>query len=808
MQFINCNMIPKIFAALLFLFFSITITAQNKTASLKIFVQTAKNDSANNATLQLFSLPDSTLIATQVASKNGNNFTVNNFSKYLIKVSCIGFIAIAKIINITDKPATITLILKTNTGSLKEVTVVSSKPLIKQEDDKTIIDAAPLANSSTNAFEVLEKTPSVIIDQDGNVYLNGNTPATVFINGREMKLSSEDIASLLKSLPAGSISKIEILRNPSAKYDAASSGGIVNIVLKKGVKLGSSGSFNIASFQGVYNTSTAGVNINKSFGKANTYFSYQFTNRNNYEILTSNRLLAADTSLVAQNSYTTYPSVNNYFSGGVDYAFNNKFNLAYDVRLNNTNGKSNAVSNNNIYQSATIILEDSTQNFITNKNNSFYITNAVSSKLKIDTAGSEWTAELDYNYYGNNNTQDYTNHYYQPLSPIINGNGITNNDKNVFVLQTDLVLKLPKKITLETGVKATISNSHNAANYFLQVGSGLQQTDPYQTNTFKYSETISAAYLQLSKTFFGFTLNPGLRLETTNINGEQIIPKDTVLSIKRFDVFPYLFLKHRLFKIFGKDLMGSAIYRKSIKRPYYEILNPFPKYIDQYLYEVGNPKLQPQFTTNYEFNITYTDIPVFAIGVNKTKDIFNSVTYQDNTTKIAYRTYDNLGNNKEIYFRMIAGIPPGKKYFFYMGFLYNYQDYDGLYQGLPLHYTHSSWTFFMHQEYKFTNSFTLSLHGFMRTNSLYNFYVLKNFGGIFLSATKNILQRKGSIILSLNDALQTNHVSFSLNQGNVNATGSRINDTRRLGLTFRYNFGLSKPKENKGFDTPAETKDN
>jgi iron complex outermembrane receptor protein len=90
--------------------------------------------------------------------------------------------------------------------------------------------------------------------------------------------------------------------------------------------------------------------------------------------------------------------------------------------------------------------------------------------------------------------------------------------------------------------------------------------------------------------------------------------------------------------MFGFPLIGNAIYRKSIRRPYYESLNPYPKYIDQYLFDVGNPRLRPQFTSNYEFNVTFDDFPVFAFGINDTKDIFSNVTYQDNTTKIAYRS--------------------------------------------------------------------------------------------------------------------------------------------------------------------------
>ncbi len=795
----------KIFTTLLAVICIQYANAQTKTTTLKIFAQAAKNDSAGNATVQLYLLPDTVLTTSQVYNKGGNSFVVNQFAKYFVTISCVGFETSSRTVNVTDKPVAATFVLKRSTSNLQTVTVVSTKrPLIKQEDDKTVVDATVLANSSTNAYEVLEKTPGAIVDQDGNVYLSSMSPATVFINGREMKLSSADLASLLKSLPAGSVSKIEILRNPSAKFDAASSGGIVNIVLKKGVKLGSSGSANLGYFQGVYSTLTGGVNINKSFGKANSYFSYQYTKRKNYEQLNSDRFAKTD-SLLAQNSYTTYPSVNNYFGGGVDIAFTKKFNMAYDARISNTENNSDALNNINILQNSTQALLGNNISHILNKTNSFYLSNTITSKYKIDSLGSEWTAELDYNYFNNHNNQDYVNAYPLPVKPSVIGDGINKNDKNIFVAQTDLTLKLPKKTTLESGFKATISSSNNSAEYFSQTGSNPRIADTYQTNTFKYKETITAAYLQLSKSFFGFILKPGVRLETTNINGRQTIPKDTTLSIKRTDLFPYVYLRHKLFTLFKTDLMASAIYRRSIRRPYYEILNPYPKYIDQYLFDVGNPNLKPQFTTNYEFNVMYQEFPVLALGINQTKDIFSNVTYQDNSTKIVYRTYDNLGKNKEVYFRILAGMPPGGKYFFYAGAQYNYNTYEGIYQNLPFNYKRGSWLFFMYQEFKVRPTLLVSAQGFMRTKAVQNFYELNTFGGLFLSVNKTVLNKKANIILSLNDALQTNHIDFTLKQGNVNSTGSRVNDTRRLGITLRYNFGLSKPKENKEFGAaPAE----
>jgi len=776
-----------------------TSTASTNNTTLKIFLQTAKNDSATNASIQVFALPDTFLIASKVFNKSGSIFILNQFSKYYIKVSSIGFETSFKTINILDKPVSTTILLKRSIGNMQAVVVTSfKKPLIKQDDDKTIVDAAVLANSSTNAYEILEKTPGAIVDQDGNVYLSSMTPATVFINGREMKLSSADLASLLKSLPAGSVSKIEIIRSPSAKFDAASSGGIINIVLKKGVKLGSSGSANIAYFQGVYSTKTAGFNINKNSGKVNSYFSYQYTDRKNYEQLNSNRFVKTD-SLLAQTSFTTYPSVNNYFGGGFDIGFSKKFNIANDLRISDNNSSSNAINNMNILANTSQALLGKNQSDIFNSTHSFFITNNLSSKYKIDSIGSEWSTELDYNYFNTDNNQTYANYYTLPVRPKVNGAGINKNDKNIVVFQTDLTLKLPNKFTLESGFKATRSNSKNSSTYFLQTGANPQLIDNYQTNTFKYKETITAVYLQLAKSFFGFILKPGLRLETTNINGQQTIPKDTTLSIRRTDLFPYVYLRHKLFKIFGNDLMGSAIYRRSIKRPYYEILNPYPKYIDQYLFDVGNPNLQPQFTTNYELNVMFQEFPVFAIGINETKNIFSNVTYQDEATKIAYRTYDNLGKNKELYFRIIAGIPPGGKYFFYMGSQYNYNAYDGIYQNKAFNYKRGSWLFFMYQEIKATPTLILSTQGFLRSKAVQNFYELNTFGGLVFSANKSVLKKKGNIILSLNDALQTNHVNFTLKQGNVNSTGSRVNDTRKIGLTLRYNFGLTKPKEKKEF---------
>ncbi|HSN60073.1 MAG TPA: outer membrane beta-barrel protein, partial [Ferruginibacter sp.] len=657
------------------LFFCMNAFCQ--TTRVNIVVSNKSNEPLPVGTVVLYSLPDSMPINTK-SIKDQQFFEVKIQSAYFIKITASGMQPIKENIFVKDSALILSVKWEPKTSDLGNVTVVARKPLIKQEDDKTIVDAEVLANSSTNAYEVLEKTPGAVVDQDGSVYLNSATPATIQINGREVKLNAADLASLLKSLPANSVTKIEILRTPSAKYDASSSGGIINIVLKKGIKLGTSGSVNAGFFQGRFNTATAGFNLNRSINKINSTLSYQFTDRNNFEEINSDRFVLRDNSVVRQKSYTKYPALNHYLGGGMDIELNKKWTAGYDFRLSANNSNSSAQNDIDINYTGNQSLPEKNQSLIKNKGTSYFFSNDWYANYKIDTLGSKWELEADYDFVNTGTNQVYENRFILPLAPSLLGDGDINNRKNIFSAETDLTLKMPHKYTLEAGGKFNYSKSSNSAIYFNDNGSGAK-LDSFQSNKFRYWDQISAGYLQIAKTFGGFTIKPGIRLEHTDISGNQYFPQDTSLSIKRTDLFPYIYLRQAIAKVFGFKLMGNAIYRRSISRPYYEALNPYPKYIDQYLFEVGNPRLRPQFTSNYEFNIMADDFPIFSIGVNDIKDIFTSVTYQDDSTKIVYRTYDNLGRNKEMYLRFVGGIPPGGKYFFYMGAQHNLSNYTGFY---------------------------------------------------------------------------------------------------------------------------------
>jgi len=785
---------------ILLLFFGLAAGAQ--TIPLQVAVKTAGKDTASNASIRLFSLPDSTLLQSQVAQSPKNTFAVQPRRLYLVEVSAVSFETARKAIAVGDRPVSVTLGLSAVHRTLENVTVVSRKPLVKQEDDKTIVDATVLANSSTNGYEVLEKTPGVVLDQDGNIYLTSTTPATVYINGREMRMSMQDIASLLKNLPAGSIDRIEILRTPSARYDASNSGGIVNIVLKKGVKTGTTGSINARYDQGVYATPSFGASINKSAGKVNAYFSTQYTRRGYYEDVDSRRKTGVDT-LLQQQSSTVYKAGTFYAGGGIDIALTPRFNLAYDMRINVTANRNRATSTNAFSHTGIDFFQSRTP--ISNSGNTLFTSHGLSLKYKPDSTGSEWVTDIEYSYAANPNEQLYTNEYSLPAGPPQYGRGNVHNYSHIANIKSGLLLKLKYGITFETGFSLGNANNHNEALYYKQTGAGAWLPDNYQTNSFRYRETIYAGYTQLSKTWHGTTFKAGLRYENTDISGRQFVPADTSFAIRRADFFPYFYIRRSLFTILSYPIVGNAIYRRSITRPGYDALSPYPRFVDPYTYEIGNTRLQPQFTTNYELNATFNDFPVFALGINDTKDMFNRVTYQNQTTKIAYRSYDNLGKNKEIYGRLFGGLPQGHKYFMYLGMQYNYIQYDGTYEGLPLHYNRGSWTFFTGHEFKASPTLTFNMNAWMYSNGFRAFYELKNMGQINTSITKAAFKRRLSITLFGNDILKTNKSVFHLQQGTVLADGNRVQDSRRFGITLRYNYGIAHKEERKpGFTQPTD----
>ena len=793
---------------LVFLMLSLAFSARAQSITLRLKLVSSKGDPVPFATVTMQRSEDSTQRQQKVSDSTGMAlFQVGAEGPYRVQVSSVDYQTLEKGIAVKGATASFTLTLEPAGKSLGTVVVTATRPLIRQEDDKTIVDPESLAASSTNAYEIMEKTPGLFVDQDGNIYLNSTTPATIHINGREQKMSTADIATMLKSLPPNSIASIEILRTPSARYDASGGGGIVNVVLKKGVRIGLTGSVNTGFNQGRYGNRFIGLNLNNSSGLLTSYLNLQYSKRNTEEQIKTERLFAPD-SLLSQDALTVYPTNSYYLGYGLGYTLSKKWEVNYDGRFSLNHSRNRTTNLSGISEVSTGTEVERNEGNVHNQGDNFNLNQAASAKYKIDSLGSEWTSDFSYTYAPNNTAQAFTTEFFLPFQARFSGNGDLDNKLHFLSAQSNVLKKVKGGYTLEGGLKTTQVSFRNSTAYTRTVN-GTTTPDNFRSRSYRYSENINSAFVQGSKTLGSIVVKVGTRVENTNMRGRQLSPNDTSFLNQRTDLFPYVYISRKVMQIAGYDLKAYLVFRKTINRPAYEYLNPSPRFIDQYLYETGNPSLRPQFTRNYEANISVDERPIIAIGYNDTKDIFTNVMYQaDSSRKQAFRTYDNLGSNKETYFRALGALPPGKRYFFVAGMQYNHNFYEGLYEGKPLSFKRGSYTFFTYHNFKVTPLTQLTINGFVRVKGQLQFYELGTFGSLNMSLNQQFLKKKLTLTLSANDILATNQNDFTINQGSLSATGFRRGDTRRFGLNLRYNFGLRKREESNLFNVESPERSN
>ncbi|SKA14533.1 Outer membrane receptor proteins, mostly Fe transport [Sediminibacterium ginsengisoli] len=740
---------------------------------------------------------DSSLVASKTADSSGYVSFALAAGQYLFSVSAVNYLPLNKGITFNGTSTRLALNMESAVKALESVTVTTSRrPLMRQEDDKTVMDPEPIAATSASGYEIIEKTPGLFVDQDGNIYISSMTPASVQINGRDMRMSAADIATILKNLPPNAIAKIEIVRSPSAKYEATASGGIVNVVLKKGVKIGMTGSITAGVQQGRYGNQFLGFTLNNNNGKTSSSFTLNAGRRDSYDQIVTDRFFAPD-SVLKQNAFTRYPGNNAYTSYELTVELNKKWQITGDASLNYNNNRTRSENRNDISKISTAQNLSSSLNLVNNNGNNLSVSAGLESKYKIDSTGSEWTNGLFLIRTDTKSDQAFSTSYTLPVATVTAGDGNVNSHRTYFRARTDLKLKLRNRFTFETGLQSAIYGYENATAYFRGTG-GSRIKDASRTNTFRYNEAINSLYVQGAQTLGkDFVIKFGTRVENTNMMGRQVVPGDTSFNIHRTDLFPFVYLSKNLVSIAGYPMRAYLIYRRSISRPSYDQLNPFRRYVDEYLTETGNPGLRPQFTGNYEANISVNEQPILAIGLNDTKDIFTNVVYQSDTSQsMAYRTYDNLGKSKEWYFRAMGALPPGGKYFFVAGAQYNHNDYQGLYENKPLAFKRGTWTFFTYHSLKLGKKSVATLNGFLRLKGQQQFYELGSFGALHASVNRKFMKDKLIVTLSVNDIFYTNKNDFTIKQGSVNANGSRMGDTRRVGINFRYNFGIRKKEEN------------
>jgi len=757
-------------------------------ASVSVMLQLAKDSSVIKITLT------NSAGIYEFLGRPGNYFIALSHTGYSAKISSPFEINAADEIKLPD------LVLENAVIKMQGVTVTSKKPLIEVKADKTILNVEGSINATgTDALELLRKSPGVTVDRDDNLSLAGKNGVQVYIDGHPSPLTGKDLSEYLKSLSSSMIEAIEIITNPSAKFDAAGNAGIINIRLKKNKAVGTNGSLSGGYDIGRFSKYNGGFSFNHRNRNINLFGNYNYTQSTNANFMNLHRE-QLDTLFEQRSDMLNKGRANN-FKAGMDY-FIDKNNTAGIIVNGNTSV--NDLSN---YSRTPIsfIPTGKTDRILVADNN----THAKRQNLNLnfnyryaDTSGHELNMDADYGSYRLRNNQYQPNYYYSPsngneLYRVVN-NMISPTDITIRSLKTDYEQSF-KKGRLGIGGKASLVNTKNNFERY-DVAGNNKTLDLSRSNFFEYKENVNAFYVNYNRQLKGFMIQGGLRMENTSSEGNSY-PLNTNGSINKnsnetfsrsyTDLFPSGAIT------FNKNPKSQLnfTYSRRIDRPAYQDLNPFEFKLDEYTFLKGNTSLRPQYTNSFGVTHTYkyklntslnyskvTDVLAQLVDTTEKSKSFlikkNMATQNIVSLNINYpltlKWYTVFANLNTYYSHYIADFGPGRKI-----------DLDVY-----------AFNIYMQHGFNFGKDWKAEISGWYTSPSIWQgFSKSSRMWSMDAGLQKIILKGAGNIKVSVSDIFQSMRwkgVSNFAGQRNV-ATGGW--ESRLLKLNFAWRFGNTQMKE-------------
>jgi iron complex outermembrane receptor protein len=752
-----------------------------------------------SATVSLLRAKDSIQIKEVVTDKLGGfKFQIGSKGPWLVVATSVGHTkAYSKIIEKNDSTIILEdIILQTISQNLKEVSVVSRKSFIEQKADRMLInpDASP-SNAGTTVMDVLEKSPGVTVDKDDNISLKGKQGVTIMIDNKPTYLNATQLASYLKSLPSSAIEQIEIMTNPSAKYDAAGNSGIINIKTKKNKAKGFNGSLSLTHTQGVYPKPSGSLNLNYRTGKANFFVNAGYSHWQGFQNLDITRNYfdpsSKDlTSIFTQHTNMQFTNPEMNVKLGMDYYLND--NSTIGVVLS---GFQNA---ENDRSSSTIYLKDPNYNtdsivFSPSTNNSTWKNRSINLNFrqKFDSLGTEVTADIDVMNYQSTSSQYFDNITYNPDwskrgETILTGN--LPSHINISSFKADYSHPFAHNLKLEAGVKTSYVSTDNIANYFNLIGS-TPQVDTTKTNRFGYYENINAAYLNLNKQIGKWNIQAGLRLENTNYSGHQfgnpytVNNNDSSFQNSYINLFPTLYMSYQQ----NDKNLFSINYGRRIDRPAYQDLNPFLFFLDEYTYQAGNPYLQPQYTQNIELSHTYNNFLTTTLNYSNTKNFFTETFEQSGHATIVRN--GNIGQRQNAGIAVSVQLTPIKSWTAIVYTNLNYNQFTGLLYGENINVGALNLLANVNNQFRFNKGWGAEISGFYRSSGVEGQVFVDPMGQLSAGISKQLLQEKASLKLGLRDIFYTQQVTGHIDFQETHAPFHNARDSRQLSISFTYRFG-------------------
>ena len=736
-------------------------------------------------------------------------FFIPQAGSYIIRISSVGSDTTTLHFNLasTMRMELGDIILKAASNILNEVTVVGKKTYIEQKIDMTVLNVENSSLATGNSvLDILQRAPGVYVASDGKINLKGNSGTSILIDGKLTYLAGDQLISFLSSMQSSAVRNIELITNPSAKYDAAGAGGIINIRLKKNDSYGLNGNLSLSTAYGKNYKASGGTNFNYRTKHLNVYGDFNLDNNKRLRELEINRISQSQigNTFFDQNSDALIHSKNHYYKTGLDYylndsnvigfLFNGHANSGDDQTANHT-----GISNDGFRMDSVVTADNPTHRSY------YYAAFNLNYKSTIDTAGQDLNVDLDYASYDNGIRNGYDNHFLDPAgneyksSLVFRSNAPTKVE--IFSAKADYTYPLTATAKLSAGIKSSYVKTDNDI-VFENQNANSWQNDLNRSNQFQYTENISAAYVNLHWKLKIAEFQIGLRGEQTNAKGNSITLKE-IVNTDYLNIFPTIFLRR---KISESHNIGLS-YSRRIDRPNYVTLNPFVYNIDLYTFARGNPYLKPQFTNLIELSHVYKSKLYITLGHSQTNDAITEVTVLNAEDKTLTVGDQNLAKKEAFYLSL--SFPLKVRDWWNMSNSLNVSHHKfntSNLMGAPFESGKAEYNFNINQSFTINSTTTADLSFNYRSASVYGTYFIQPMFHTDLGIKKTFSNKKIALSIAVNDLFNTyrERIKSVIPGQDYRIYQKYESQIFRLGLSYRFGSNQVKSVRDRSKSSDTE----
>ncbi|MBL7700154.1 MAG: TonB-dependent receptor [Chitinophagaceae bacterium] len=759
---------------------------------------TIKDDQGKSlagASVTLKKTTDSSVVKIAVSGNSGvYEFLAIAPGRYFINASFVGYgIQNSTAFDHSETTRIPAIVLYKIDGDLKAVTVTATRPIVEVKADKTVLNVEGTINAvGQDALELLKKSPGVLVDRDDNLSLSGKNGVQVYIDGKPSPLSGKDLADYLRTLQSSSIESIEIISNPSARYDAAGNAGIINIRLKKNKAFGTNGSVNAGYGIGTYPKYNGGLSLNHRDARVNIFGNYTYSNMINENFMNFKRL-QLDT-VFDQRTIMTWKGKSHNVKAGFDYFLNSKQTIGVMMNGNFSKNDFNSFSTTDISYNPTnqyvkkLLADNKNRN--TRDQSNFNINYRFA-----DTLGRSLNIDADYGLFRIRTDQMQPNFYFDPSGIPTDTriyNMVSPTDIDIYSAKADYEQNY-KKGKLSVGAKVSYVKSMNDFKRY-NVVEDVKDLDRDRSNDFKYTENINAGYINYNRPIKKVTLQLGFRVEQTiakgtshgqKFNGSEYAGYDSTFDRNYVNLFPSAAISFAK----GKNNQFNITYSRRIDRPSYQDLNPFEFKLDEYTYMKGNTELTPQYTNSFGISHTYKYKLTTALNYSHVNDVFTQLIDTAEKSK-SFISKKNLATQD------IASI--NISYPLQLGWFTSFANLNMYYShfkadfgtGRTIDLDVYAYNLFMQNSAKLGKGWTAEVGGWYSSPSIWQgTFKTKSIWSVDAGIQKAMMKGKGNLKVSVSDVFQTMRWSgLSDFAGQVlNSNGGW--ESRQFKVNFTYRFG-------------------